>query len=99
VVTSSTLASSLLPLSHLAEPVAARLAMRVAVRAGGWIVVEDLVTGTVRSDPPAPALARLQAVSRPTVRAHRDDPTIGPASRALRRHGLGDVRDTTVENR
>jgi hypothetical protein len=74
--------------------------MRRAVRVGGRVAVEDLFTGTLRSEPPAPALDRLQDVYSATVRAHGGDPTIGPRLPALfAAAGLGDVREDTVENR
>jgi ubiquinone/menaquinone biosynthesis C-methylase UbiE len=86
-------------LSHLADPVGALRAMRSAVRAGGRVAVEDLFTGTLRSEPPAPALDRLQDVYSATVRAHGGDPTIGPRLRALLTvAGLNDVCEDTVEN-
>jgi ubiquinone/menaquinone biosynthesis C-methylase UbiE len=87
-------------LSHLADPSAALRAMRSAVRAGGCVAVEDLFTGTLRSEPPAPALDRLQDVYSATVRAHGGDPTIGPRLPALvAAAGLDEVREDTVENR
>jgi hypothetical protein len=61
-------------LSHRAEPMAALRAMGAAVRPGGVVAVEDLFTGTLRSDPPAPALERLQEVYSATVRFHGGDP-------------------------
>jgi ubiquinone/menaquinone biosynthesis C-methylase UbiE len=94
------LAYARLLLSHLADPSAALRAMRRAVRVGGRVAVEDLFTGTLRSEPPAPALDRLQDVYSATVRAHGGDPTIGPRLPALfAAAGLGDVREDTVENR
>src|SRR5215211_4320276 len=72
------LAYARLLLSHLTDPSAALRAMRSAVRAGGWVAVEDLFTGTLRSEPPAPALDRLQDVYCATGRARGGDPTIGP---------------------
>jgi ubiquinone/menaquinone biosynthesis C-methylase UbiE len=93
------LAYARLLLSHLADPSAALRAMRSAIRAGGWVAVEDLFTGTLRSEPPAPALDRLQDVYSATVRAHGGDPTIGPRLPALLAHaGLEDVQEFTVEN-
>jgi SAM-dependent methyltransferase len=93
------LAYARLVLSHLADPVAALRAMRSAVRAGGWVAVEDLFTGSLRAVPPAPALDRLQEVYAATVRTHGGDPTIGPRLPALLAHvGLEDVRELTVEN-
>jgi hypothetical protein len=73
--------------------------MRSAVRIGGWVAVEDLFTGTLRSEPRAPAPDRLQAVYSATVRAHGGDPTIGPRLRALLAAvGLDPLREDTVEN-
>jgi ubiquinone/menaquinone biosynthesis C-methylase UbiE len=93
------LAYARLVLSHLADPSAALRAMRSAVRAGGCVAVEDLFTGTLRSEPPAPALDRLQDVYSATVRAHGGDPTIGPRLPALfAAAGLTQVRETTIEN-
>jgi hypothetical protein len=70
-----------------------------AARPGGAVAVEDLNLGTLRSDPPAPALNTLQAVYGATVRSHGGDPTIGPRLRALLvASGLEDVREDTVEN-
>jgi SAM-dependent methyltransferase len=90
---------SRLLLSHLADPVATLRAMRSAVRAGRWVAVEDLFTGTLRAEPPAPALDRLQDVYSATVRAHGGDPTIGPRLRALLSvAGLDHVREVVVEN-
>jgi SAM-dependent methyltransferase len=86
-------------LSHLVDPCAALRAMRAAARPGGAVAVEDLNLGTLRSDPPAPALNTLQAVYGATVRSHGGDPTIGPRLRALLvASGLEDVREDTVEN-
>jgi ubiquinone/menaquinone biosynthesis C-methylase UbiE len=93
------LAYARLLLSHLAEPVAALRAMRSAVRAGGVVAVEDLFTGTLRSEPPAPALDQLQEVYSATVRAHGGDPTIGPRLPALfAAAGLDGALELTVEN-
>jgi ubiquinone/menaquinone biosynthesis C-methylase UbiE len=93
------LAYARLVLSHLPDAVAALRAMRAAVRPGGWVAVEDLFTGTLRSEPAAPALDRLQEVYSATVRAHGGDPTIGPRLPALlAAAGLDEVRETTVEN-
>ena len=94
------LAYARLLLSHLVDPVAAVRAMRAEVRPGGVVAVEDLFVGTLRSDPPAPALDRLQEVYCATVRFHGGDPTIGPRLRALlSASGLEDVREETVANR
>ena len=94
------LAYARLLLSHIVDPVAAARAMRAEVRPGGAVAVEDLFTGTLRSDPPAPALDRLQEVYCATVRFHGGDPTIGPRLRALlTASGLEDVREETVANR
>jgi ubiquinone/menaquinone biosynthesis C-methylase UbiE len=93
------LAYARLVLSHLPDSVAALRAMVAAIRPGGWVAVEDLFTGTLRSEPPAPALDRLQAVYSATVRAHGGDPTIGPRLPALLAAvGLREVREVTVEN-
>lgn len=94
------LAYARLLLSHLADPSAALRAMRSAVRVGGCVAVEDLFTGTLRSEPPAPALDRMQDVYSATVRAHGGDPTLGPRLPALvAAAGLDEVREATVENR
>jgi ubiquinone/menaquinone biosynthesis C-methylase UbiE len=94
------LAYARLLLSHLVDPVAALRTMRAEVRPGGVVAVEDLFVGTLRSDPPAPALDRLQEVYCATVRFHGGDPTIGPRLRALlSASGLEDVREETVSNR
>ena len=78
---------------------AALRAMGAAVRPGGVVAVEDLFTGTVRSDPPAPALDRLREVYSATVRFHGGDPTIGPRLPALlATAGLADVREQLVAN-
>jgi ubiquinone/menaquinone biosynthesis C-methylase UbiE len=93
------LAYARLVLSHLADPSAALRAMRSAVRAGGFVAVEDLFTGSLRSEPPAPALDRLEEVYCATVRAHGGDPTIGPRLPALfAAAGLDRIREVTVEN-
>ena len=93
------LAYARLVLSHLTEPAAALRGMRSAVHPGGWIAVEDLFTGTLRSEPPAPALDRLQAVYSATVRAHGGDPTIGPRLRALLAAvGIDAIEEVIVEN-
>jgi ubiquinone/menaquinone biosynthesis C-methylase UbiE len=93
------LAYARLLLSHLPDPMAALRAMRSALRPGGRVAVEDLFTGTLRSEPPAPALDRLQDVYSATVRAHGGDPTIGPRLPALlAAAGLDDVQELTVEN-
>ena len=86
-------------LSHLIDPCAALRAMRTAARRGGAVAAEDLDLGTLRSDPPAPALDDLQAVYGQTVRFHGGDPTIGPRLRAmLSACGLENVREDRVEN-
>jgi ubiquinone/menaquinone biosynthesis C-methylase UbiE len=91
------LAYARLLLSHLVEPVAALRAMRAAVRPGGVVAVEDLFTGTLGSDPPAPALDRLQELYSATVRFHGGDPTIGPRLPALLATvGLSDVGEQLV---
>jgi ubiquinone/menaquinone biosynthesis C-methylase UbiE len=93
------LAYARLLLSHLVDPAAAVRAMRAEVRPGGTVAVEDLFVGTLHSDPPAPALDRLQDVYCATVRFHGGDPTIGPRLRALlRASGLEDVCEETVTN-
>ena len=93
------LAYARLLLHHLPDPVGALRAMRSAVRPGGGVAVEDLFTGTLRSDPPAPALDRLQEIFSATIRTHGGDPTIGPRLPALLDSaGLEDVQETTVEN-
>jgi SAM-dependent methyltransferase len=93
------LAYARLLLSHLVDPAAAVRAMRAEVRPGGIVAVEDLFLGTLRSDPPAPALNRLQEVYGATVRFHGGDPTIGPRLRALLSAcGLEDVREEAVVN-
>jgi ubiquinone/menaquinone biosynthesis C-methylase UbiE len=93
------LAYARLVLSHMPDSAAALRAMHAAVRPGGWVAVEDLFTGTLRSDPPAPALDRLQEVYCATVRAHGGDPTIGPRLPALlTAAGLDQVSEVTVEN-
>jgi SAM-dependent methyltransferase len=90
---------SRLVLSHLIDPCEALRAMWAAVRPGGTVAVEDLHLGTLRSEPPVPALDALQAVYGQTVRFHGGDPTIGPRLRALLSAcGLEDVREDTVDN-
>jgi ubiquinone/menaquinone biosynthesis C-methylase UbiE len=87
-------------LSHLIDPCAVLRAMRAAARPGGAVAVEDLNLGTLRGDPPTPALDDLQAVYGATVRFHGGDPTIGPRLRALLSgSGLAEVAEDTVENR
>jgi ubiquinone/menaquinone biosynthesis C-methylase UbiE len=71
------LAYARLVLSHLIDPLAVVRAMAAEVRSGGLVAVEDMFLGTLRSDPPAPALDRLQEVYGATVRFHGGDPTIG----------------------
>ena len=94
------LAYARLVLSHLVDPSAVVRGMASEVRPGGVVAVEDLFTGTLRSEPPAPALDRLQDVYSATVRFHGGDPTIGPRLPALlAAAGLTDVREATVANR
>jgi SAM-dependent methyltransferase len=86
-------------LSHLVDPASVVRAMRDEARPSGIVAVEDLFLGTLRSNPPAPALDRLQDVYGETVRFHGGDPTIGPRLRALlSAGGLEDVRKETVVN-
>ena len=91
------LAYARLLLSHLPDGSAALRAMVAAVRPGGWVAVEDLYTGSLRSS------RRLRCWidcrrSTTTIRAHGGDPTIGPRLRALLAlAGLEDVEET-VEN-
>jgi len=93
------LAYARLLLSHLAEPMAVLRTMRASVRSGGSVAVEDLFLGTLRSEPRAPALDRLQEVYGATVRFHGGDPTIGPRLGALlATAGLVDVREERVVN-
>jgi ubiquinone/menaquinone biosynthesis C-methylase UbiE len=93
------LAFARLLLSHLADPSAALRAMRQSVRPGGVVAVEDLYTGTLRSDPPDDALDRLQDIYSATVRFHGGDPTIGPRLRALfSAAGLQVAEEKTVVN-
>jgi ubiquinone/menaquinone biosynthesis C-methylase UbiE len=93
------LAYARLVLSYLVDPAVAVRAMRAALRPGGTIAIEDLFVGTLRSDPPAPALDRRQEVYAETVRFHGGDPTIGPRLRALlSASGLEDVQEETVVN-
>jgi ubiquinone/menaquinone biosynthesis C-methylase UbiE len=93
------LAYARLLLSHLVDPAAAVRAMAAEVRPGGRVAVEDLFVETLRSEPPAPALARLREVYSATVRFHGGDPTIGPRLRALLSAcGLEDVGEETVTN-
>lgn len=93
------LAYSRLLLGHLADPVAALRAMRAAVKKGGVVAVEDLFTGTLRSDPPRKALDRLQDLYSATVRFYGGDPTIGPRLPALlAAAGLEEVQQETVSN-
>ncbi len=94
------LASARLVLSHLVEPAAAVRAMAAAVCPGGAVAVEDMFLGTLRADPPAPALHDLQEIYGATVRAGGGDPTIGPRLPAmLTAAGLVEVVQGTVENR
>ena len=93
------LAYSRFVLSHLADPAAALRAMAAEVRPGGTVAVEDIFVGTLRSEPPAPALDRLQDVYSATVRFHGGDPTLGPRLRALLGAcGLTGMHETTVVN-
>jgi SAM-dependent methyltransferase len=93
------LAYARLLLSHLVDPSAALRGMAGAVRDGGVVAVEDLFTGTLRSDPPAAALDRLQDVYSATVRFHGGDPTIGPRLPALLEAiGLEEVQEETIVN-
>lgn len=93
------LAYARLLLSHLVDPSAVVRAMASEVRPGGVVAVEDLFLGTLSSEPPAPALDRLQDVYGATVRFHGGDPTIGPRLRALlAAAGLEDVIEETVAN-
>jgi ubiquinone/menaquinone biosynthesis C-methylase UbiE len=92
-------AYSRLLLSHLVDPNAVVRVMTHAVRPGGVVAVEDLLTGTLRSEPVRPVLDELQAVYAATVRAHGGDPTIGPRLRAmLEASGLEEVDETVVRN-
>jgi SAM-dependent methyltransferase len=94
------LAYARLLLGHLVDPSAAVRAMAAEVRPGGAVAVEELFLGTLRSEPPAPALDRLQEVYGATVRYHGADPTIGPRLRAiLSAAGLQAVQEDTVVNR
>jgi ubiquinone/menaquinone biosynthesis C-methylase UbiE len=93
------LAYARLVLSHLVEPMSALRAMHDAVRPGGVVAIEDLDTGTLRSDPPTAALDRLQDLYGATVRAHGGDPTIGPRLRTmLAAAGFREAQERTVAN-
>lgn len=88
-----------LVLSHLADPMAMLRNMVGVLRPDGFVAVEDLYTGTLRSDPPATALDDLQQIYCATVRATGGDPTIGPRLPALlTAAGLSDITHTTVDN-
>lgn len=94
------LAYARLLLGHLVDPSAAVRAMAAEVRPGGAVAVEELFLGTLGSDPPVPALDRLQEVYGATLRYHGADPTIGPRLRAiLSAAGLEAVQEDTVVNR
>jgi len=94
------LAYARLLLGHLVDPSAAVRAMAAEVRPGGAVAFEELFLGTLHSEPPAPALDRLQEVYGATVRYHGADPTIGPRLRAiLSAAGLQAVQEDTVVNR
>jgi SAM-dependent methyltransferase len=93
------LAYARLVLSHLTDPAAALRAMHSALRPGGIAAVEDLFTGTLRSDPPEVALDQLQQVYSETVRRHGGDPTIGPRLAAmLAASDFEDVHESAVTN-
>lgn len=93
------LAYARLLLSYLAEPVLALRAMAAAVVEGGVVVVEDLFTDSLRSEPATPALDDLRRIYGAAVRAHAGDPTIGPRLPALFRiAGLTDVHATSTVN-
>jgi ubiquinone/menaquinone biosynthesis C-methylase UbiE len=93
------LAYARLVLSHLVDPQAVLRAMRDSVHTGGVVAIEDLFTGTLRSDPPSAALDELQEVYSATVRDHGGDPTIGPRLRALlAATGLQSIHEHTVAN-
>lgn len=86
-------------LSHLVDPFGVVGMMRDAVHPGGTVAVEDLLTGTLRSEPARPVLDELQSVYAATVRAHGGDPTIGPRLRSiLEANGLEDVDEAIVVN-
>jgi ubiquinone/menaquinone biosynthesis C-methylase UbiE len=94
------LAFSRLVLSHLVDPVSALRAMRAAVRRGGHVAIEDLLNGTLRSEPQRTVLDELQDVYGATVRANGGDPTIGPRLRSmLLAVELEDVTEHVVSNR
>jgi SAM-dependent methyltransferase len=93
------LAYARLLLSYLAEPVLAVRAMAAAVVEGGVVVVEDLFTDSLRSEPATAALDDLRRIYGAAVRAHAGDPTIGPRLPALFRiAGLNDVHATSTVN-
>jgi SAM-dependent methyltransferase len=93
------LAYARLVLSHLTDPMAALRSMVAAVKPGGTVAIEDLYTGTLRSDPPTAALDRLQDIYCATVRFSGGDPTIGPRLPAmLTGAGLSGIAQTTVDN-
>ena len=93
------LAYARLLLSHVVDAASVVRAMSAEIRPGGTVAVEDLFTGTLSSDPPVPALDRLQDVYCATIRFHGGDPTIGPRLPALLgAAGLEDVRQQTVAN-
>ncbi len=93
------LAYARLLLSHLTDPLSVLRAMRDSVHPGGVVAIEDLFTGTLRSDPPAAALDELQEVYSATVRDHGGDPTIGPRLRALlTATGVEHIHEHTVAN-
>jgi ubiquinone/menaquinone biosynthesis C-methylase UbiE len=93
------LAFARLLLSHLVDPMAVVRAMRLAVRPGGFVAVEDLYTPSLHAEPPVPALDRLAAIYSATVRARGGDPTIGPRLQAhLTAAQLVDVEEHTVVN-
>lgn len=88
-----------LVLSHLIDPLAVIRVMTDAVRPGGAVALEDLLTGTLRSEPTRPVLDELQNVYAATVRAHGGDPTIGPRLPALLdAAGIQDVDERVVVN-
>jgi ubiquinone/menaquinone biosynthesis C-methylase UbiE len=93
------LAYARLVLSYLAEPVLALRGMAAAVVEGGVVVVEDLFTDSLRSEPATPALDDLRRIYGAAVRAHAGDPAIGPRLPALFQiAGLTDVHATSTVN-
>ena len=82
-----------LVLEHVADPDVALDHMLMAVRPGGWLMIEDFEVGSLRPDDLAERLSNTMAAMRRVTARAGVDPRLGVSlGHRLRARGLMDVR-------